>query len=189
VASSPAFAAEFTAAGDRIVAAAGETFIWDAESGRQLARWRDPDALLTVDLAGDRALNCTATSAAKVRRTDSGKLLAELVGHAGDVVSCRFSPDGKLAATGSSDGTARIWDAETGDLLAVMRGTGVEVRSVGFSRDGSRLVIAGDSGAAIWELPRFTGDFDRLIRCRVPFAVAGDRLVPRLRDPRACGAR
>ena len=188
-ATSPAFSAEFTAGGDRIVAAAGETFIWDAGSGRQMARRRDPDASLTVDLAGDRALSCAATSVAKVWRLDSGKLVAELVGHAGDVVSCRFSPDGKLAATGSTDGTARIWDAETGDLLAVVRGTGVEVRSVGFSRDGSRLVIASDIGAAIWELPRFAGDFDRLIRCRVPFAVAGDRLVPRLRDPRACGAR
>ena len=37
-----------------------------------------------------------------------------LEGHAGDVVSAAWSPDGKSLATASADGTARVWDAADG---------------------------------------------------------------------------
>jgi hypothetical protein len=142
---------------------------------------------MSLDIAGPRAVSCSLTGSAKVWEIESGRPVAELVGHAGDVMSCHLSPDGKLAATGSSDGTARIWDPETGDMLAVVRGPGVEVRAVGFAGDGARLVIGGDGGAAIWDLPRFTGDLDRLLRCRVPYTVSGDRLIAHPRDLAACG--
>ncbi len=188
-AGSPVFAVEFTRRGSRIVATTTDSqTIWDAGSGKQLVKHRPADAGYTLDLAGELALSCTLT-APRVWQVDTGKVLAELVGHAGDVASCRFNRDGTLAATGSTDGTARIWDPITGDLLAIVRGTSVEVRSVAFSHDGAQLLIGGDSGAALWPLPAFSGDFDRVMRCRVPFEVAGDRLLPRRRDPGACGAR
>jgi len=183
------FAVEFTRAGDRMVVAADDSqVIWDAHSWTRIAMRRAEDPGYTLDITGQRALSCTLSSP-MVWQIDTGKVLAELIGHTGDVTSCRFSRDGNLAATGSTDGTARIWDPATGDLLGVIRGTGVEVRTVAFSHDGSQLLIGSESGAALWQLPTFTGDFDRIVRCRVPFAVAGDRLVPRPRDPAACTSR
>tara|TARA_B100000676_G_C18012571_1_gene807602 strand:+ start:447 stop:833 length:387 start_codon:yes stop_codon:yes gene_type:complete len=41
------------------------------------------------------------------------KTLKGIRGHEGEVFSVAFSPDGKTIASGSSDGTVRIWDVET----------------------------------------------------------------------------
>ena len=187
-ASGQLFAAEFDRSGQRVVAVGSEIHLWDAATGRRLATHPAPDTPLTIDVRGDRALSCTSMTSARVWRLEDDALIADLVGHAGDVLSCRFSPDGHLAATGGSDGTTRIWDPDSGDLLAVSS-TGAEVTAVGFSPDGAQLVVGGDRGAALWELPRFTGDFERLTRCRVPYVVQGNRVVRRTLDPDACAAR
>jgi WD40 repeat protein len=41
-----------------------------------------------------------------------------LTGHASDVWSAAFSPDGRRIVTGSHDGTARLWDVETGKPIS-----------------------------------------------------------------------
>ncbi|KAJ7144098.1 WD40-repeat-containing domain protein [Mycena epipterygia] len=60
-----------------------------------------------------------------------------LPGHAGNVHSVHFSPDGRHIASGGEDATVRIWDTETGALVAEPfeehRGP---VFSVHFSPDG-----------------------------------------------------
>jgi WD40 repeat protein len=72
-------------------------------------------------------------------------------GHAGTVWTLRFSPDGRTFATGSSDGTVRVWDTASGALTAVLEGfAGV------YSPDGRRVATRA-AGSRVWLWSAATG--------------------------------
>jgi eukaryotic-like serine/threonine-protein kinase len=63
-----------------------------------------------------------------------------------------WSPDGARLATGSFDGTAKVWDAARGRELLTLKGHTGGVSSLSWSPDGMRLVTAsGDATAMVWE--------------------------------------
>ena len=63
--------------------------------------------------------------------------------HTAPVRSVSFSPDGKMLASGSDDGTVKLWSSE-GKLLATLEADKTVVRSLSFSPDGKMLASAGD---------------------------------------------
>ena len=67
----------------------------------------------------------------------TGEELNLLTGHTGLVTSVSFSPDGNTIASGSSDGTIRLWNANTGVHLRTLTGHTDYVFSVSFSPDGT----------------------------------------------------
>jgi WD40 repeat protein/subtilase family serine protease len=75
-------------------------------------------------------------------------------GHAGDVTSVAFSPDGSLlASSGSWDATIKLWRVSDGALVRTLTGHTDWVNSVAFSPDGS-LIASGsdDSTIKLWRV-------------------------------------
>jgi hypothetical protein len=89
---------------------------------------------------------------AKVWDAAGGRERLTLKGHAGEVRSVAWSPDGARLATGSLDGTAKVWDAAGGRERLTLKGHAGEVLSVAWSPDGARLATgSGDGTAKVWE--------------------------------------
>ena len=73
------------------------------------------------------------------------RLAATLVGHKARVRLARFSADGRLLASASDDGSARVWELPEGRCRFVLKLPG-QVSDVAFSPDGSQLATAFDPG-------------------------------------------
>lgn len=75
-----------------------------------------------------------------------------LSGHNAPVLGAAFSPDGRLVATASEDGTAHTWSPETGQELSAFLGHTGPVNSVAFSPDGRLILTASeDRTSRVWD--------------------------------------
>lgn len=81
-------------------------------------------------------------------------LIRTLTGHTSWVNCCAFSHDGQMLASGSGDGTARIWNVATGLEQMVLRGHAGRVMGCAFSPTDDRLLAtaAEDATLKIWEV-------------------------------------
>jgi WD40 repeat protein len=75
-----------------------------------------------------------------------------LESHDRKVWAVTFSPDGRLLATASEDGTARVHDVATGRPVTTLTGHASRVYGVAFSPDGRRLATAShDRSIRLWD--------------------------------------
>jgi WD40 repeat protein len=90
-------------------------------------------------------------------------------------VAIHFNPKGKMLATASRDGTAKVWSLD-GRELVTLRGHTDWVMHVGFSRDGKTLVTAskdktGDILPTLTALRYSEGSMSRrnleLVQCQI----------------------
>ncbi len=79
--------------------------------------------------------------------------LADLRGISNEISSVTFSSDGTYLASGSRDGTVRLWDVASRTELQTFRSSGDWVESVAFSSSGFQLAAAGqDNIVRSWNL-------------------------------------
>lgn len=75
--------------------------------------------------------------------TDTYKPLSLLTGHTDSVRTVKYAANGKLLASGSSDGTIRIWDPQTTKNIAVLTGHQNGVTDIAISGDSQTLASVG----------------------------------------------
>ncbi len=119
----------------------------------------DPELSILIAL---QAVNQTYAIDQKVRpeaedalrqAVQASRVQLTLRGHTDVVWSAVFSLDGKRIATGSRDGTAKIWDAATGKEILTLQASTGGVDSVAFSPNGKLLATGGeDKTARIWDV-------------------------------------
>ncbi|MEG3920877.1 NACHT domain-containing protein [Microcoleus sp. T3_A4] len=115
----------------------------------------DRTALETKDLSRAVILGADLTNAS-LRRVNFAE--ANLANSAftkmfASVRSVIFSPDGKLLATGDSDGVVRLWEASSGREILTCKGHTNVVESVAFSPDGEILASASyDKIIKLWDV-------------------------------------
>ena len=78
--------------------------------------------------------------------------VAVLEGHGFLVSSVAFSPDGTTLASGSYDGTAKLWDVASREEIATLYPRRSEVTSVDFSPDGTILAGVAGSDIMLWDV-------------------------------------
>ncbi|KAJ5152980.1 G-protein beta WD- 40 repeats containing protein [Penicillium canariense] len=89
-------------------------------------------------------------------------LIQTLPAHKGNVNTVAFSPDGKQFASGSSDGTIKLWNTATGDLQKALERHSASVNSVAFSPDGKHIISGSDDRTIkLWNTA--TGDLQKIL--------------------------
>ncbi|GAA3292886.1 hypothetical protein GCM10020295_13310 [Streptomyces cinereospinus] len=148
----------------------------------------EPERALLLSLA---ALGeCAPTPAARrglMAALAAGHARIRLDGHTDTVRDIAWSADGRLLASASRDGTARVYDAASGRQLSVLPCDGAMVESVSFSPDATRLATAGrDQVVRVWDVAsgepvrQLTGAGD--IGRQVAWSPDGSRVAATFKD-------
>jgi WD40 repeat protein len=124
--------------------------IFDIASGNKVAEIRAPRAY-GMSFSSDGKLIAFGNGGAPIATiadVASGSIVRKVGEGEAPVFDLAFSPDGRLLATASPDGSVRIWDVATGEKHDTLRAHQAGVNTVDWNADGTRLATASDDGTA-----------------------------------------
>jgi WD40 repeat protein len=172
----------------RYVATAGydnQVILWDAETGRSLARGNHDHLVNQCDFdpRGEFLVTASSDYSARLWSLPGLRLSKVLLGHDDDVVKAAFSPSGDLIATCSYDATLGIYGRD-GTLLHRLRGHCGLIEGFDWGRDGRTLQSCGTDGTlrtwdvmtgALIGVQSFDGiDLDTVVTASGPATYVGD---------------
>jgi WD40 repeat protein len=137
----------------RIVAVGGSNSavtLWDVATGAVLTTYRGHLQLaFRLAFASDgRSLSSLSGEQVKVWEVPPAR-----PGPVSMVASVAVAPGGALVATGSMDGSVRLWDTATGQVTATLPGHRGVVRCLAFAPEGATLASGGEEGLVkLWDV-------------------------------------
>lgn len=154
----------------------GEIHVWDPWDGTKLMEFGGSGCggHVMVSVGGNRLLTASSSwinETLQLWDLDSkNHHIRKFKGHVKAVTSACTFPDSNgvlRIASGSEDGTIRIWDLEKGTTVKTLRCFGKEVWSVSTTVDG-RLLVSGSDVARVWDTQ--TGECLRVFKANNRFA-------------------
>jgi WD40 repeat protein/tRNA A-37 threonylcarbamoyl transferase component Bud32 len=143
------FQAAFSPDETRIASASrdGTVRLWRASDGKVQATLRHPFRVNSVAFTPDGRHVVTASHDGVLRMftASRGKEVWRGRGHGSAIWTVTSAAEGGMVATGSDDGTARLWITD-GTCLPVVEAA-QRVRAIDFSPDGATLAVAGEGSA------------------------------------------
>ncbi|XP_013787725.1 serine-threonine kinase receptor-associated protein-like [Limulus polyphemus] len=96
---------------------------WDANSYDQIKEYTAPTQVSSASLHPDNSVFVCGGEDFKMYKYDyeTGAELDSFKGHFGPIHCVRFSPDGELYASGSEDGTLRLWQTTVGKTYGLWK--------------------------------------------------------------------
>jgi WD40 repeat protein len=140
----------------------GEAFVWDVDSGFRIPgldfgmqvhelNYDSPFA----SLPHGEVMFGSSRNVIVAWSPLTGRTLATMTGHTGEVRALAVSPHGRWLASAGDDGVVRIWDARTYAMATPLSGHSSAVCCVAWSPDG-RALFSGSDDATIrrWDFGR-----------------------------------
>ncbi len=139
---------------DYVPTGSGDVRLWNARSGRELARTPPQSSLVRVAFSPDGKHLATSGALGHTKVWSVADLREVAVlphDHQPTIFALAFSPDGKQLVTGSSDGLLRLWEWESQRLVATWPGHSLSCDAATWSPDGKLLATGGrDEIVRLW---------------------------------------
>lgn len=157
----------------------GDLRIWDTATGKELAPIHDPEAnalFLSISPDGKFLAQTKLNKQIKIFDVSNGAQLSTLeFGQAGSIST--FSPDGKLFAAATTDGTVSVWSVPTWKQQVSFKAFSDVVTAIVFTPDSKQLLTSGrEILVKVWN--PFSGQELRTISVGTGITTMGMAFIP-----------
>ena len=133
----------------------GMVVLWDIKENRKRIAWpasQSPIYALSFSADGTQLVTAGWDKEANVWSVADGTRIGNPLPHEEGVWAVKFSPCGKIVATGSQDGKTRLFDLDDGGkLVTTYARHKASVHSLRFLNDGSKIVTGSRDGSVrVW---------------------------------------